>query len=33
MARIKTVSPEAVRGIRKLAVWQAKRLTDLRRCR
>lgn len=25
MARIKTVSPEAAWGIRKLAVWQAKR--------
>ena len=25
MARIKTVSPEEARGIRKLAVWQAKR--------
>jgi hypothetical protein len=25
MARIKTVSPESARGIRKLAVWQAKR--------
>ncbi len=25
MARIKTVSPDEARGIRKLVVWQAKR--------